>query len=170
MPDFTSHTAMHPALQAMILLAVAIAVVTDVRRRRIYNVLTFPTMALGLVLNAVIDGPRGLLLSLVGLVLGAVLFVIPMVAWGRGAGDLKLLAALGALGGPVFVLYCVLFTTMAGGVFSLLILLAKKRFTSVVGGMVLDLYTQQVPGAYSNIRLPYAVPMAAGAVAALVFR
>jgi prepilin peptidase CpaA len=170
MLDTALNFTVDPLLQALILVVVAIAVVTDLRRRRIYNKLTFPAMALGLVLNTVFHGPTGLLLSMVGLLLGGALFFLPTAAWGRGAGDLKLLAALGALGGPVFVLFCALFTTMAGGVFALLVLLARRRFMSVVGGMALDLYTQQMPGAYSNIRLPYAVPIAVGAVAALVLR
>jgi prepilin peptidase CpaA len=161
---------MHPAIQVLILAAVAIAVFTDVRRRKIYNKLTFPTMAVGLALNTVIDGPRGLLMALAGLGLGFALFFIPVVAMGRGAGDLKLLAALGALGGPMFVFWCALFTSIAGGVFALGVLLAKRQLLPVVGGMAVELYTGQLPGAYSNIRLPYALPIAAGAVAALALR
>ena len=153
----------------LILTVVAIAVVTDLRCRRIYNLLTYPAMAVGLVLNTAQDGANGFLLSLTGLLLGAALFFIPVAAMGRGAGDLKLLAAVGALGGPVFVLWCALFTTMAGGVFALGTLLAKRRLVAVAGGMALDLYTGQAPQANSNIRLPYAIPIAAGAVAALVF-
>jgi prepilin peptidase CpaA len=159
----------NPAIQISILVVVAIAVVTDLRQRKIFNVLTFPAMALGLVLNTVSDGPAGILLSLTGLLLGAVLFLIPVAAGGRGAGDLKLLAAVGALGGPVFILWCALFTSLIGGVFAIAVLLAKRRFISVAGGMALSLYTQQGPRMTSNIRLPYAVPIALGAVAALVY-
>src|SRR3954452_20112624 len=100
------NTPIDPALQILILVVVAIAVVTDIRRRRIYNVLTFPAMALGIVLNTVLHGGAGLLLSVTGLLLGAAIFFIPGAAGGRGAGDLKLLAAIGALGGPVFVFWC----------------------------------------------------------------
>src|SRR5687767_9537851 len=116
--NLTPHDSMHPAIQAVILVAVAIAVVTDVRRRRIYNALTFPTMAVGLVLNTVLDGPTGFLAALTGLVLGFALFFVPVVAMGRGAGDLKLLAAVGALGGPLFVVWCALFTSVAGAIFA----------------------------------------------------
>jgi prepilin peptidase CpaA len=159
----------NPAIQISILVVVAIAVVTDLRQRKIYNALTFPAMALGLVLNTVADGPTGILLSLTGLLLGAALFLIPVAAGGRGAGDLKLLAATGALGGPVFILWCALFTSLIGGVFAIAVLLAKRRFISVAGGMALSLYSQGAPRMISNIRLPYAVPIALGAVAALVY-
>ena len=159
-----------PVLQVLILAVVAIAVVTDIRRRRIYNVLTFPAMTLGIVLNTFLNGGTGLLFAVSGLLLGAAIFFIPVAAGGRGAGDLKLLAAVGALGGPEFVFWCALFTSMIGGVFAIAVLLAKRRFIRVAGGMVLDLYTQQSPRMDSNIRMPYAIPIALGAVAALVFR
>ncbi|MFL5761828.1 MAG: prepilin peptidase [Thermomicrobiales bacterium] len=170
MPDITFNNPLNPVLQVLILVVVSIAVVTDIRRRRIYNVLTFPTMALGIVLNTALHGGAGLLLSVMGLLLGATIFFIPVAAGGRGAGDLKLLAAVGALGGPVFVFWCAIFTSMVGGLFAVAVLLYKRRLVSVAGGMALDLYTQQAPRMNSNIRLPYAIPIALGAVAALVFR
>lgn len=170
MGDFSGNPTDNPRLLALILIVVAIAVVTDVRRRRIYNLLTFPAMALGLVLNTLVGGASGLLLALTGLLLGGALFFVPVVAMGRGAGDLKLLAAVGALGGPVFVLWCALFTTIAGGVFAFGVLLFRRRLISVTAGMALDLYAGQAPRANSKISLPYAIPIAVGAVAALVFR
>src|SRR4051794_17368678 len=108
MIDIARDATIHPLLQALILTVVAIAVVTDLRHRRIYNVLTFPAMAAGLVLNTAQNGVSGFLLALTGLLLGAALFFIPVAVMGRGAGDLKLLAAVGALGGPVFVIWCAL--------------------------------------------------------------
>jgi prepilin peptidase CpaA len=168
--DSVFDTTIDPVLQVLILVVVAIAVVTDIRRRRIYNVLTFPAMALGIVLNSFLNGGTGLVFSVMGLVLGVAIFLLPVAAGGRGAGDLKLLAAVGALGGPVFIFWCALFTSMIGGVFAIAVLLAKRRFTTVAGGMILNLYTQQSPRMDSNIRLPYAIPIALGAVAALVFR
>ena len=165
--DALTNTTLEMPLQALILSVVAVAALTDLRRRKIYNLLTFPTMALGLVVNTWLGGPTGLLVSVTGLLLGAALFLLPVAAGGRGAGDLKLLAAVGALGGPAFAFWCALFTSMAGGVLALLVLLARRRFLAVAGGMVLDLYTQQSPRMDSNIRLPYAVSIAAGAVAAL---
>lgn len=150
-------------------LAVAmIAVVTDLRRRRIPNLLTFPAMAVGLLANGLLGGPSGLGWSALGLLLGVALFLIPVAMGGMGAGDLKLLAALGALGGPGFVFWCAIYTSIVGGVFAVVALLVKRQLVPVVGGAVLALYTQQMPQATSNIRLPYAIPIALGAVTALV--
>ena len=156
-------------LQVVILAVVAVAVVTDLRRRRIYNVLTFPAMALGLVLNTWLDGLTGLGMAVAGFLLGGAIFLLPVAAGGRGAGDLKLLAALGALGGPAFVFWCALYTSMIGGVLAVVVLLVKRRFLAVAGGMALDAYTMQAPRMTSNIRLPYALPIALGAIVALVF-
>ncbi len=162
------HSNLPTIIQVLMLAAVAIAVVTDVRRRRIYNALTFPTMAVGLVLNTALDGPKGFLLAASGLLLGGALFFVPVAMGGRGAGDLKLLAALGALGGPVFVFWCAIFTSIIGAVIAIVTLLVRRRFVSVVGGMALEAASGQVPQAKSNIRLPYAIPIALGAIAALV--
>jgi len=170
MGDFTGSSTINPAVQAVILVVVAIAVLTDVRRRKIYNVLTFPAMALGLTLNTVADGASGLLFAVAGLLLGGALFILPVAAMGRGAGDLKLLAAVGALGGPIFVLWCALFTTIAGGIFAVGVLLARRRLLSVTAGIALDLSVGHVPKATSKISLPYAVPITACAIAALVLR
>jgi prepilin peptidase CpaA len=127
-------------------------------------------MIFGLVFGTVVHGPSGFLKALLGLLLGAALFAIPVAFLGRGAGDLKLLAALGAIGGPSFVAWCALFTGAAGAVFAIAVLVSKRRFVSVVGGMALDVVSGGMPVAASNIRLPYAVPIAAGAIAALALR
>lgn len=168
MRELLTQTDIEMPLQVLILAVVAVAVVTDLRRRKIYNVLTFPAMALGLVVNTLLDGFTGMSLALAGFLLGAAIFLLPVAAGGRGAGDLKLLAALGALGGPAFVFWCALYTSMIGGVLAVAVLLLKRRFLAVAGGMAVDVYTLQAPRMTSNLRLPYAIPIALGAVAALV--
>jgi prepilin peptidase CpaA len=152
----------------LILGVISVAVVTDIRRRRIYNVLTMPAMVAGLVAHTALDGISGFGWAFSGLLLGAALFFVPVAMGGMGAGDLKLLAALGALGGPVFVFWCAIYTSIIGGALGVATLLARRQFIPVFGPMMLALYTQQMPQATSNIRLPYAVPIALGAVTALM--
>ena len=166
MPDYFSSNVTELGTY-LILAILAVAVVTDLRRRRIYNALTLPGMLLGLAVNVYANGLSGLLFAVAGLLLGAVLFSLPVALLGRGAGDLKLLAAVGSVGGPVFVVWCALLTGVAGALFAIGILLRKRRFGVVLGGMALDVATGQVPQATSGIRLPYAIPIAAGAVVAL---
>jgi prepilin peptidase CpaA len=166
MSDFIPGNA-EALIDLTIVIVACIAVWTDLTTRRIPNLLTFPAMGAGLLMNAVASGWSGLLTAGGGLLVGFALFVLPVAFLGRGAGDLKLLAALGALGGPLFAVWCALLT----GVFGLLLgagmLLAKRRLTQVVGGMALDVSSGQFPVAASNIRLPYALPIAAGAVVPL---
>ncbi len=171
MVDLPQHTTDATLVQALILVTAAIALTTDLRRRRIYNALTFPVMAVGLAVNTLTDGPGGLLWAVAGLLLGGALFFVPVAMGGRGAGDLKLLAALGALGGPQFVFWCALYTSIAGGVLAVVVLLVSRRLFAVVGGMVFQAaYGQQMPHATSNLRIPYAVPIAVGAVVTLAVR
>lgn len=158
-----------PSTLAVVTLAVAtIAVATDLRHRRIPNRLTFPAMGGGLLVHALGDGLPGLTWSAAGLALGAALFAIPVAMGGMGAGDLKLLAALGALGGPEFVFWCAIYASIVGGVMAVATLLIKRQLVPVVGGAALAIAHQQLPRATSNLRLPYAVPIALGAVAALL--
>lgn len=155
-------------IEVLILGVAAIAVITDLRRRRIYNVLTMPAMLAGLVVHTVMDGVSGLGWALAGFGLGAALFFIPVAMGGMGAGDLKLLAALGAIGGPGFVIWCAIFTSIIGAAIGVALLLVKRQFIPVFGPMVLALYTKQLPQAASDIRLAYAVPIALGALTALM--
>ena len=168
MPDFLTRDI--SLLGALLVVAVvAIAVATDLRQRKIYNALTFPAMALGIILNGIVDGPSGIAFAATGLLFGALLFVIPVALLGRGAGDLKLLAAVGALGGPTFVIWCAMLTGAAGALFGVVVLLRARRLGEVVAGMTLDATAGHFPAARSCIRLPYAVPIAAGAVLTLAF-
>jgi prepilin peptidase CpaA len=166
MPTSFTHDPTQLGILAIVAV-LAVAVTTDIRSRKIYNALTLPAMALGLAINVVADGFSGLLFAVAGLLLGAMLFSLPVAFLGRGAGDLKLLAAVGSLGGPVFVLWCALLTGVAGALFAIAVLLRKRRFGVVLAGMAIDVADRQVPVAASGLRLPYAIPIAAGAVAAL---
>src|SRR5262245_22884844 len=100
---------------AVLIVAVA-AAVCDVRSRRIPNVLTFGAAATALIFGLATTGLSGLGLSAAGWLVGAALFFPFFVLGGMGAGDVKLLAALGAWIGPAVVVWLAIFTAMAGGV------------------------------------------------------
>jgi prepilin peptidase CpaA len=92
------------------------ACVTDVRTRRIPNLLTFGAAAAALVFHAVTGGGSGLGFSAAGWVVGAAVFLPFFLLGGMGAGDVKLMAALGAWLGPREALSIALYGTLAGGV------------------------------------------------------
>lgn len=100
--------------------AIAISIYTDLRSRRIYNWVVVPAAIGGLALNSWNAGLTGLGQSLSGLALGTGLLLIPFLLGGIGAGDVKLLGAVGALKGIGFVCTAFAVTALAGGVISLL--------------------------------------------------
>jgi prepilin peptidase CpaA len=148
--------------------AAAVAVVTDMRERRIPNLLTLPLATAGLIVGVGSAGLGGLVMALVGCLAGGLLFLLPAAKLGWGMGDLKLAAALGALGGPIFVLWMTLYAMVAGGLFGVIWLTRQGQFARVVGGMQGDLRSGQAPIARSGLSIPYAVPLAAGMAIALL--
>ncbi len=114
---------MAPIVAAVIWAVVAAA--WDLRTRRIPNWMTFPAALLGLVLNLALGGGAGLWQSALGTLTGLALLVIPFAMGGMGAGDVKMLAAVGALGGPAFAFSTFLYGSIAGGVIALVLMLAR---------------------------------------------
>lgn len=129
------------ALYVVLGVALAISVVTDVRSRLIYNVVTFPAIALALLLRLGFVGLRadsfaeaqlGLLPGLVGLAVGWFAFYVMYLLGGMGGGDVKLMGAVGAaLGFPV-VLYALMFTALVGGLQAILVLLWDGSLTATL--------------------------------------
>ncbi|MFH1484963.1 MAG: A24 family peptidase [Chloroflexota bacterium] len=113
-------------INLVLVLLVAAAMVTDVRCRRIPNWQTVPAIGLGVVLNCMWAGQTGLLASLGGGIIGAGLLIIPYLLGGIGAGDVKLLAAIGALKGWPFVLWTAWYAALIGGLLGILILVKKR--------------------------------------------
>jgi len=103
--------------------ALVIAVITDLKTRKIYDKLTYPVAIAGFLLNGIFYGIEGLRNSAIGWVLGVVLLFI----FGFGGGDLKLLGAIGSLKGWFFVLWSIVYTAIAGGIFIIIYLIIKGR-------------------------------------------
>jgi prepilin peptidase CpaA len=111
------------------------AAATDLRTQKIPNILTFPAVALALIYHTVIDGFSGFLFSAQGLALGIGLLAIPYLLGGMGAGDAKLLGAVGSVLGAKGVFYAFLFSAIAGGIYAIILTL---------------IYRQQFRGFYKN--------------------
>src|ERR1700728_2080017 len=87
----------------------------DVKSRRIPNKLTGPALLFGLALHLTLNGWHGLLNCLAaGLICGAV-FLVFYLAGGMGAGDVKLITAVGCIAGLSCVPYLLVLTSLAGG-------------------------------------------------------
>ena len=93
----------------------ALACLADLGWRRIPNVVTFGGAALALVTAAATGGVSAFGLAAGGWLVGLLLFLPLFALGGLGAGDVKLLAALGAWLGPRDVVYVALYGAIAGG-------------------------------------------------------
>src|SRR5262245_8692266 len=102
-----------------------IGCITDLRSRRLPNLLTFGGALLGVAFHLLAGGPWDAGLSVGGWLVGVLLFAPIFAVGGLGAGDVKLLGALGAWLGPGKAVYLALFTALAGGVMALVVMLAR---------------------------------------------
>src|SRR5437763_974094 len=77
---------------------------------------------------------------------GAALFFPFFALGGMGAGDVKLLAALGAWLGPVESLWVAMFAAMAGGVLGLIVALARGYLSTALSNVWLMLMHWRISG------------------------
>ena len=108
------------------MLTVIAACVSDVSTSRIPNVLTFAAAALALVFHASAPGGLGFTHAGLGLIVGLAVF-FPLFALGAmGAGDVKLMAAIGAWIGWKSMVFVALYGSVAGGVLALVVRAQKE--------------------------------------------
>jgi prepilin peptidase CpaA len=93
---------------------------TDTLYARIPNLLNAGLALFAVVYHSSISGWDGTLFSLSGLALGLGLLLLPYLMGGFGAGDVKALAALGALLGPQAILHVFVYMAFFGGGIALL--------------------------------------------------
>jgi prepilin peptidase CpaA len=127
----------------------------DGRWRLIPNFITLPLIALGIAGQVMLHGVSGLWLSLTGLLLGALLMLPFYLLNGMGAGDLKLMAAVGAVLGLRWVLTVFFFTSLVGGLLAAILLLVHRS----------SFRTSRLPSLESqpdSLTVPYGWAIAAG--------
>ena len=165
---------------AAVLLVGAIACVFDVRTRRIPNQLTFGGAVIALAFHFWAGGFPALGLSLGGLAVGLAIFFPIFALGGLGAGDVKLLACMGAWLGPMAALWTAMYAAMAGGVMALIVVLVRGYGRQAFTNVWLLLVHWRVAGVRplpeltlehgKGPRLAYALPITAGVVVTLCLR
>lgn len=130
--------------------------------------LTVPAITFGLAISTLLGGGYGLANALAGLGLAVAALIVPVGLRVLGAGDLKLLAAIGSLGGPHFVLWSTLLSLAVSGVLAAVVLLSRRQLFPVVGGLAVDAWIRQRPHFTSSVRLPFAIPISAGVLLTMV--
>jgi prepilin peptidase CpaA len=156
----------------IICLILIISVITDLRGRKILNIVTFPAILGGLIYFTIFSGFDGFLFSGKGFLVGLGLLFIPFAMGGIGAGDVKLLAAIGAWKGAMFVFYTGIYAAIIGGVIAIVILIKQRKlgftFKSMLFSLMFFRGTQGSleinSGNQGTVSIPYAVPIAIGAL------
>ena len=154
---------------AIVAVGMGAAAVIDLRTRRIPNILTATLAAIGVGLAAAGVGRIDLGASLLGCLLGLAFMMPGHVFGATGAGDVKLLAAAGALLGPTDTIYAFLYTAIAGGALALVVAVGRRRFSQTLAstGRLVSGSEQartEVESASSDNRFAYAPAIAIGVV------
>src|SRR5262252_6741733 len=159
---------------APVIVLVAVATRADVRTRTIPNRLTFPALLLGLALHAALGGADGFKSALVGMaVAGGILLPGWLFRW-MGAGDVKLMAAVGAWLAWPQALIAVLASLVMGGVIALIVALRRGLLrTALANATVMAqaaMARVNVPPVSTGVRFPFALAVLAGSTLALWVR
>lgn len=154
-----------------VIAASAAAAAIDLRTGRIPNPFTAGVAAGGLGLAACGLAGHSLAAALLGGVLGVVLMTPGHLLGGTGAGDVKLLAALGTWLGPGGVLMAFLYSAIAGGGLALAHAIHRRRLGTTLARTAALVVAPGATGAEirqtgSASRFAYAPAIAAGAIAA----
>lgn len=115
-------------LTIVLLIILAIAVVMDLLYQKIPNALTLPAIIFGLVYHTYSTGLDGFLFSAGGSFLGLGVLLFFYLTGMMGAGDVKLMGAVGSMLGPAGVFKAFLFTAIVGGIYAIVILVFRREF------------------------------------------
>lgn len=153
------------------------AVIFDLKERRIPNWIIITGLAAVLLYHLILGNYNALWTSLNGLMAGILLLIIPFLAGGIGAGDVKLLGMVGAFKGTVFVFNSFIWMALIGGIIAVILLIKQHRFTDCLArlgrGLLLfksgavkvsDTFSKKEFSSY----FPYGVAIALGVLAAFV--
>jgi prepilin peptidase CpaA len=127
-----------PGIEAILLTLVLGAAVYDVRYRRIPNWLSVGGVLVGLAMNTFIGrldirpGWPALRFSLLGFAIGFGAYFVLYALRAMGAGDVKLMGAVGAMVGWENWFGIFIITAVIGGAMALILVIAKKRLTKTV--------------------------------------
>lgn len=158
----------------------ALAAWTDVTTRRVPNLLTFGAAALALAFHAYDGGVSGLGWACAGWLVGTAVFFPFFALGGMGAGDVKLVAALGAWLGPLGAVQIAIAAAIAGGVVAVVVMVRARYLRTAWQNLKLLFAHWGVNGIRplpeltlatgKGPRLAYAVPILLGTLGVLWWR
>jgi prepilin peptidase CpaA len=163
-----------------VLAFITLCIILDIRTRRIPNQLSGPAMLAGVLLNGLYFGGPGVLTSLTGFAVTLLALLWAFALGGIGGGDVKMMAAVGALVGPRLALSSLALGVLLGGAIMIVHLARKGRLheklASIRTMITASVLTRSAsplkvsaadPGAIS---LPYSVPLGLGTIGMLALQ
>ena len=166
-------------IEILVAVVVLTAAATDLRSRRIPNWLTLSGVCAGLIVNGVLAGMQGLKTSLMGLAVAFGTYFLFYALRAMGAGDVKLMAAVGAIVGPTHWFFIFLASSIAGGIFAVALMVWKGKARETLFNsffIVTELARFRAPYARRSdldvknpnaLRMPHGLAIAAGTMACL---
>ena len=161
----------------LVTIALIVAAFIDGYKLKVPNWLTFSLITSGWVTSTISYGWEGLGWSLVGTLVGLALLLPAYAIGGMGAGDVKLLAGVGAWVGSTVTLYAFCVSAVIGGLIAVVMVLYRKawrhhyyQFLTIWHEMVTirdpeQLSTIAAERKSSMLLLPYGIPLAIGTIA-----
>ncbi len=157
---------------AFALVFAAVGAAFDVSTHRIPNRLTYSGMLAGMLFWSVLMGWRGFATAVLGAVIAGGIFFLFYLVGAMGAGDVKLMAAVGSIAGPRKSVEAMFACAIMGGVMAIGYALYHNRLRGTLANVGELLQYHVKHGARSHpdinlsnpaaIRMPYGVAIAAG--------
>lgn len=162
----------------LLFIVLIICCITDLRTRKIYNKVIFPALISAFLLHLIINGFSGLKTSFLGFLCGAAILIIPFALGGFGAGDVKLLAVIGAIKGSGFAALTALYMFIIGGITAFIIIIFHKETVNFFKGLFCWLagfikgkyYKLEFPTTPFLKKFPYSAAIAGGTILSLLFK
>lgn len=148
---------------------------TDWRSRRIPNWLTLPGLAVGVAINSYAHGWQGTKISLEGAALALILLLPVVMLRGLGAGDWKLMGAVGAFAGPTLFVVILTASVLVAGAMAIVQMIRARRVRKTLRNLVVLVHGFFVFGLRPNpnislddpksLKLPFGVATAIATLA-----
>ena len=164
----------------LVTVTLVVAAVIDGLQLKVPNWLTFPMIVSGWVYSSVLSGYpwwEGLLYSLLGTSVGLLLLLPAYAIGGMGAGDVKLMAGIGAWVWGGVTIYAFAFSALVGGVIAVCMVLSRRAWNKhhqqfwMIWHEISSIQDPEKLSAIAAKRkpamllLPYGIPIAIGTIA-----
>jgi len=141
-------------IHIVVLALVGVAAFTDVRWGLIPNWLTLPLLAIAPIAHGMVDGIRGVLTSVLGILVCSLVPLLVFYRGGMAGGDVKLFAALGAVGGLYLGLEAQFLSLVAASIYAVGQLTWNGRLMGSLGNSVFLAFNPVLPRKYRRTIAP----------------